>query len=655
MTTTHAAAQAHPVLPERLAGQGLDEHQYESGDRAIQAILTDPTAGPQTDLVITYRAGAYEVWAKRGMIRFQRFHASSGRGYEYRVIEQIGENPVGNQDRKALATIEEELAASKASGFPGDDPNAAYIEPEHNAYPFAYERIAQLFDSPNAPDLVVNPKAYAFGRQQGQHGALDAMQARSPLVFAGPGIKRGVLTDAPSCQVDIAPTIAKLCGFPLIDGKDSTGRRSSERGVAPDVYLERQDGRVLEEIIDDGDPRRPERVYIFLLDGQSNTELKYRLEHDADAIPNLRRLIRNGTMFDYGSFTNFPSITWPSHNAIGTGAWGGHHDIVNPTYYLRETREVVTPQGQTFDTAKFLGEGVETLYEAFHRVFGPWQGMEGAFTASIHEPCTRGADHATLERLVIGDRDRLRELTARYMDDTSPRWEADGEKGAVSESMIENRGLAQAIVLYTDETHAPPKFMFHEMPLTDGVGHDYGPHSDGERTALDETDGRIGRILGVLESQGLIEDTLFIMTTDHGMAPTDASLKATQVRAVTDAGMKAVTPDPLVYLIDMAVEVTTHEDGRTAMVEVLENDAGPSGERPPVAGAEVTLSTHGAKVLARARTDAGGTCGLPLPPSVEPADLFLTVHHDDFNPRHLRLDGTPVREDPRLVLYGGLA
>ena len=117
-------------------------------------------------------------------------------------------------------------------------------------------------------------------------------------------------------------------------------------------------------------------------------------------------------MFEFGSLTNFPSITWPSHNAIGTGAWGGHHDIVNPTYYLRETREVVTPQGQQFDTAKFLGDGVETLYEAFHRVFGPWQGQQGAFTASIHEPCTRGADHATLERLVIGDRDRLRELTA---------------------------------------------------------------------------------------------------------------------------------------------------------------------------------------------------------------------------------------------------
>ena len=309
--------------------------------------------------------------------------------------------------------LDEEVAAARASGFPGVDPNLAYVEPEHVSHPFAYERISQLFDSPNAPDLVVNPKPYAFGRQPGQHGALDVIQSRSPLIFSGPGIRKGVHTDAISRQIDIAPTIAKLCGFPLIDGMDITGRTSSERGVAPDVYLKRQDGRVLEEIIDPADRRAPERAYIFLLDGQSNTELKWRLQNDPDSVPNLRRLIRSGTMFEYGSTTNFPSITWPSHNAIGTGVWGGHHDIVNPTYYLRERREVVTPQGQQFDTARFLGDGAETLYEAFHRVFGEWNGKEGAFTASIHEPCTRGADHATLERRVIGDKERLREITGR--------------------------------------------------------------------------------------------------------------------------------------------------------------------------------------------------------------------------------------------------
>ncbi len=651
MSITHERIDA-PVLPERLAGQGLDEHQLESGDRAIHVLLTDATAGPQTDFVITYREGAYEVWAQRGMVRFQRFYAADGHGYEYRVIEQIGENPIANQDRKALATIEEEVAASKASGFACADPNEAYVEPAHNAYPFAYERIAQLFDSPNAPDLVLNPKAYAFGRQPGQHGALDAIQARSPLIFAGPGTRAGVRTDAPATQVDVAPTIAHLCGLPLIDGKDATGRTSSQRGVAPDVYLRRQDGRVLREIIDPAAARRPKRAYIFLLDGLSNTELKHRLAADADAIPNLRRIIKHGTMFEFGSFTNFPSITWPSHNAIGTGAWCGHHDVVNPTYYLRETREVVTPQGQQFDTAKFLGDGVETLYEAFHRAFGSWNGMEGAFTASIHEPCTRGADHATLERRVIGDRNRLREVTQEVEGDTQPKWKQDGQDGAHNESIVDGRGIAQSIVLYTDETHPPPAFMFHEFTLTDGVGHDYGPHSDGERAALDETDVRIGRILDTLEARGLLDDTLLVVTTDHGMAPVDASLKANQVRAVTDAGMKAVVPDPLVYLIDMRVNLTVHQDGRTAMVEVLANDPDASGERPPVQGAEVILGTHSAKRLARAATDAGGTCGLPLPLDVEPEDMFISVHHDDYNPRRLRLDGTPMREDLRELLYG---
>lgn len=649
MTTTGERIDT-PVLPERLRGQGLDPEQYESGDRAIVALLTDGKAGPETDLVITYRDAAYEVWAKRGMIRFQRFYAAGGRGYDYRIIEQIGENPVANQDRKALATIDDELAAARASGFPDDDANRAFVEPEHNTYPFAYERIAQLFDSPNAPDIAINPKAYAFGRQPGQHGALDVIQARSPLVFSGPGVTRGAITDAPSRQVDVAPTIAHLLGFPLIDGMDVTGRTASERGVAPDVYLKRQDGRVLDEIIEPDGPR-PKRAYIILLDGQSNTELKFRLRDDEGAIPNLRRLIGRGVMFEYGSITNFPSITWPSHNAIGTGAWGGHHDVVNPTYYLRETRETVTPQGQQFDTARFLGDGVETLYEACHRVFGAWNGTAGAFTASIHEPCTRGADHATLERIVIGDRGRLRDLTERYDSDTSPRWLADNQEGAHRESIVDGRGVAQSVLLYTDPEHPVPVFMFHEFTLTDGVGHDYGPHSDGQRTALDETDARIGHILAALEEAGLFDDTLFVITTDHGMAPVDAELKANQVRAVRDAGMRAIIPDPLIYLIDMAISIETHEDGRTAMVEVLANDADTTGERPPIAGAEVTLSTHGAQSLAHAKTSAGGTCGIPLPLDVAPTDMFITVQHPEYNTRHLRLDGTPVREDIRALLY----
>jgi hypothetical protein len=395
------AAQAGP---ERPGGQGLDANQEESGNKAIYLLLSDPVVGPQTDFVATTRGGVYEVWAQRGMVRFQRSRGTNGT-YEYEVIETIGENPIAAQDPHAVSTVDEELEAARSSGFPTDDPNQAFIEPDHLTYPHAYERIAQLFDSPNAPDLVLNPKCYAFGRQMGQHGSLDVVQSRAPLIFSGPGARPGV-TDAAARHIDIAPTIARLMGFPLIEGRDATGQRSSQ------VYFRRQDGRVLEEVLDlDGQGNlrsRPERVYILHLDGLSHSELFFRLENEPEALPNLRRLVDAGNRFRYGSTTNFPSITWPSHNAIGTSCWAGHHDIVNPTYYLRPTREVVTPQGQQFDTAKYLGDKVETLYEAFHRVYGPWQGNDGALTVSIHEPCTRGADHATLDRRVVGDRDRLR-------------------------------------------------------------------------------------------------------------------------------------------------------------------------------------------------------------------------------------------------------
>ena len=64
--------------PERLAGQGLDVHQYESGDRTILALLAETPAADQVDLVATWRDDSYEVWSRRGMLRFKRFADESG-------------------------------------------------------------------------------------------------------------------------------------------------------------------------------------------------------------------------------------------------------------------------------------------------------------------------------------------------------------------------------------------------------------------------------------------------------------------------------------------------------------------------------------------------------------------------------------------------
>jgi len=180
---------ASAVGRERTGGQGLDSHQEESGNAAIMALLTTDEGRAATDLVITCRVGddgstVYEAWAERGMVAWVRRYGE--RGYQYEVVEVCGENPLDRQDATALSTLTEELAAA---GNP-DDVQHAFIEPGRLTYPYAYERITQLFDSPNAPDIIVSPKSYAYGRQPGQHGALDVVQSRSPLIFSGPGVKR---------------------------------------------------------------------------------------------------------------------------------------------------------------------------------------------------------------------------------------------------------------------------------------------------------------------------------------------------------------------------------------------------------------------------------------------------------------------------------
>ncbi|MCI0889908.1 MAG: alkaline phosphatase family protein, partial [Chloroflexi bacterium] len=154
-----------------------------------------------------------------------------------------------------------------------------------------------------------------------------------------------------------------------------------------------------------------------------------------------------------------------------------------------------------------------------------------------------------------------------------------------------------------------------------------------------------------LEENGLFESTLFIFTADHGMAPTKTELAANPVQLLPDEGLKAVVPSPLVYLIDMDIDIEHARDGRTATMTVLANDLDENGERPFVAGAEITVSSGG-KVLSHATTDDYGVAGVPLLVDQTSDEVTITITHQDYNPRHLRLDGTNIALDLRDALYG---
>jgi hypothetical protein len=230
---------------------------------------------------------------------------------------------------------------------------------------------------------------------------------------------------------------------------------------------------------------------------------------------------------------------------------------------------------------------------------------------------------------------------------------ADNNPGMRREELVDIRGMAQARMLFENAgATGAPAFVAHEFVLTDGAGHDYGPHHSGLREALYRTDRRIGAVLDLFRARGLIESTLLIVTSDHGMAAQRIELKANPACAPERAGMKGVFAEPMIYLRDMAIELARTRDLRALRVTVLDNDHLPDGEHPPLKGARVTVRDQGDATIGGADTDASGVAAFATPANLADADIAIDVTHPDFNSRQLRGTGESIGLDLRAILYG---
>ena len=89
--------------------------------------------------------------------------------------------------------------------------------------------------------------------------------------------------------------------------------------------------------------------------------------------------------------------------------------------------------------------------------------------------------------------------------------------GVHKETADNDNELTGKILAYLDEN--APTFMFVQFDDADGSGHGNGYGSAGHLVTLEELDGYIGQIYLKLQEKGLLENTLFIVTTDHGGTP----------------------------------------------------------------------------------------------------------------------------------------
>src|SRR5690242_16621098 len=219
-------------------------------------------------MVLTHRDGRYEALTASGRVVFERT-ADGG----FVEVEQLGSNPLADQSTDKFVGIDAERAA-------------LHPHRDDNAYPFAFEQTAQLFDAPAAPDLcVIHSAAHNWedqGGHLGEHGSIGVRAGPTPMVIGGKGVKSLGLIPRAARLVDTAPTIAALLGcVPLADGN----------------YLAVQDGEALVDVLDPTE--RPAHVIGFLFDG-TNSNVLYDMCARGEA-PNVARLIEMGVAFEHGA------------------------------------------------------------------------------------------------------------------------------------------------------------------------------------------------------------------------------------------------------------------------------------------------------------------------------------------------------------------
>jgi hypothetical protein len=479
------------------------------------AVLLSADLEPIVEMVVYRRGDRYVAHAIDGRVEFIR--RDHGTEWLFDDVLVDGRNPIGVQ------------SADRFTGL-DDEEGHRYPHRSINAYPHAHEQIAQLFDSPHAPDLVVLHTAAHHWADQGghigEHGSIDVVQSRAPFVIAGRGIRR-MGTIAGSIRLtDVAPTIAALLGLTVTDGVGLNG--TAHAGA----LLGRQDGVVIADLLDPDN--HPDHVIGFLLDG-ANANVLYDAIRRGD-LPHLGRLAAMGTTLQNGATCSLPTVTLANHTTVMTGVHPGHHGVLHNAWWDRRLgRQIITNDPAQWATAmENLVPGVETLHEAIRR------NDPTAFTVSINEPCDRGASFSTFDLIRRGVRMEFPKVPEHLPHATERFVRPVKDYGWYT--CVDHHGMQQAVGILRGRylgTDYPvlPRYLWMNLTLTDSAFHEGGPHSEIARASLADSDGRIGEVLAALDDRAVFDRCAFYVVADHGMEQSDPACTGDWDVALRDAGV----------------------------------------------------------------------------------------------------------------------
>jgi len=400
------------------------------------------------------------------------------------------------------------LAADGATTvLAGRDPVAVQDPFADDGFPFAALRLHSLFADPRAPDLaVVHTGAHHWperGGHLGEHGSLNALQSRAALVLSGAGVTQRGVVERVARTVDVGATLAHLTG----------GSYDEMDGVPIDLVSP-----------------QARHVVGLLWDGAPSGELLTLTA--AGELPAVARLLDRGCALRGGAIAEFPSVTLVNHTCALTGVGPGRHGIVHNAFYDRVSGEQVVPNSAAswHRAMDWLRPGVRTVFERL---------PAGARSACVNEPVDRGASYSTFALIRdagIGGAGTLASMLPAAVDDAvATQLHVSASEDYAWATQVDASGLAQVLDLWREPE--PPRFTWWNTTLTDSGHHAGGPGSPIARASLRDADRRLGVWLDLVEERGLLDDTVVLLTADHGMQGADPDCTGDWDEALTAAGV----------------------------------------------------------------------------------------------------------------------
>jgi predicted AlkP superfamily pyrophosphatase or phosphodiesterase len=216
-----------------------------------------------------------------------------------------------------------------------------------------------------------------------------------------------------------------------------------------------------------------EHVFIISVDG-GKPEVMARSH-----MPTLNRLVAEGAS-TWNALTIFPSITLPSHTSMLTGVAADKHHILwntwQPAKGLVSVPTIFSEAKKAgFSTAMFVGK------EKFRHLLQPGTVDFFAFDPTLAQMGSSTGEHPAKlkKRGTIPAREVAGEA-ARYIRDNKPN------------------------------------LCFIHFAAPDQAGHKYGWGSPEQVSALSEVDAALKEVIDAIESAGIRERAVVIVTADHG-------------------------------------------------------------------------------------------------------------------------------------------